>query len=192
MNEVSVMPPLLLSCTVAYLLVGVGVGLRMGKRGNPPIVSLAAIACWPLLLPLVSATPGERGPFSDRISTCVDDLRRAMRDAGAESTPPIDDFDQLVLDLERADARLCMVDRLLDEQTVANRGSGTAEALRRARARAASEVEAVLDGMVELRLSIGLRALAGNTVPVRERLQDMRSRLAAAREIAALDLESGP
>ena len=37
----------------------------------------------------------------------------------------------------------------------------------------------MLDGVVQLRLQIGLRALAGNSVPVQDRLRDLRGRLAA-------------
>jgi hypothetical protein len=66
---------------------------------------------------------------------------------------------------------------------------GTDE-LRRARAATAAQIEAVLDGVVQLRLQIGLRALAGNSVPVQERLRDLRGRLAAIDEIAAMELHA--
>jgi hypothetical protein len=64
------------------------------------------------------------------------------------------------------------------------------DALRRARTSAAAEVEAVLEGIVQLRLQIGLRSLAGNSVPVRERLRDLRARLAAVDELAQLELRN--
>jgi len=60
--------------------------------------------------------------------------------------------------------------------------------LGRARAAAAAQIEAVLDGVAQLRLQIGLRALAGNSVPVQERLRDLRGRLAAIDELEARDL----
>jgi hypothetical protein len=85
-----------------------------------------------------------------------------------------------------------MVDALLHDVSGSVPAAGTEAgivALRSARARAAHEVEAVVDGMMQLRLSIGLRSLAGNAVPVRERLQDLRARLGAVEEMTRLELE---
>ena len=181
-----------------YVAAGVAVAVLLSRRGASTATALSALPCWPLLLPLLSRAPEPRGagPFGARIEDGLQALRETMADPAAEDVAPPADLDGLVLDLHRADERLAMVDRLL--HTVVAEGNADPavaeglETLRRARASAAAEVEAVLDGMVQLRLQIGLRSLAGNSVPVRERLRDLRARLAAVDEIAALELHAQP
>ena len=179
---------------LAYLGLGVGVAIVLARRGASSMTAISAIGCWPLLVPLLRAPATDRrtGPLGDRIERCAADLRATMADPAADDLPIVDDLDDLVRDLHGADARLAMVDALLHDVGATSPPRPAIDALRRARARAAAEVEAVLDGMVELRLAIGLRSLAGNTVPVRERLQDLRVRLGAVEEIAALELASSP
>lgn len=189
-----------LACGLAYVAVGIVVAGLLARRGAPSSTALGALPCWPLLLPLLTRAPAvrTRGPFSDRIERGLQALRDTMADPAADDVALPDDLDGLVLDLHRADERLAMVDRLLDavgREHPAGPGADPAvvdslESLRRARASAAAEVEAVLDGIVQLRLQIGLRSLAGNSVPVRERLRDLRARLAAVDEIAALELNT--
>ncbi len=184
---------------LTYVGIGVIVALLLARRGAATATALSALACWPLLLPLLSQTASSRtpGPFGARIEDGLSALRETMADPAAEDVAPPADLDGLVLDLYRADERLAMVDRLL-RTVMAERDPSAAdsavtdglETLRRARASAAAEVEAVLDGIVQLRLQIGLRSLAGNSVPVRERLRDLRARLAAVDEIAALELSN--
>ena len=185
------LPPLWLALGLAYGVIGVGVALRLATRGASRAAAISALGCWPLLLPLVVAPPEPKtgGPLRERIRRCADDLRRTMADPAADGLVVVEDLDELVADLERADERLGLVDRLLAEVGPDARTTTGLQALRAARSRAAAEVEAVLDGMVELRLSIGLRSLAGNTVPVHERLQDLRARLGAVDDIADLELE---
>ena len=185
------LPMLWLALGVAYGAIGVAVALRLATRGASRAAAVSALGCWPLLLPLVVSAPAPTtaGPMCERIRSCADDLRRTMADPAADGLVVVEDLDELVADLERADARLGMVDRLLADVGATARTSAGLQALRAARARAASEVEAVLDGMVELRLSIGLRSLAGNTVPVQERLRDLRARLCAVADMTELELE---
>ncbi len=192
MSEATSLPTLWIAIGCAYLVAGTWIALRLTRRGVSRSAAWTALGCWPLMLPLL----GERtarsrpGPLAGRIARCTEDLRSTMADPAAADIVVVDDLDDLVADLERADERLGMVDALVADIG----GSGTAapalETLRRARQRAAAEVEAVLEGMVELRVSIGLRSLAGNTVPVQERLIDLRARLGALDEIAELDLET--
>lgn len=184
-------PPLWLALGLAYGAIGIAVALRLATRGASHAAAVSALGCWPLLLPLVVTPPkpSSGGPLHERIRRCADDLRSTMADPAADGLVVVEDLDELVADLERADERLGLVDRLLADVGANTRPSAGLQALRAARARAAAEVEAVLDGMVELRLSIGLRSLAGNTVPVHERLQDLRARLGAVQDLTDLELE---
>jgi len=190
----SAVPPLWLALGVVYGAIGVAVALRLATRGTSRAAAVSALGCWPLLLPLVVTPPkpSAGGPLQDRIRRCAADLRTTMADPAADGLVVVEDLDELIADLERADERLGMVDRLLDDVGASARPSAGLEALRAARTRAVGEVEAVLDGMVELRLSIGLRSLAGNTVPVHERLQDLRARLGAVEDMTDLELQLGP
>lgn len=188
------LPTLWLVLGSLYVAIGVAAALRMTSRGASRAACVSALGCWPLMLPLAfsSPQPSGSGPLRDRIERCVDDLRRTMDDPAADGLLVLDDLDGLVADLARADQRLGLVDRLLSEVESPTSPLPGLQALQAARMRAIAEVEAVLDGMVELRLSIGLRSLAGNTVPVHERLRDLRARLGAVEEMTHLDLELGP
>ena len=186
--------PIALGLGLCYVALGIASALLLGRRGHPPAVALSAIACWPLFVPLIARDPEPRGagPLHARIVGVVTALREAMRDPCAAGLHLPEDLDLLVEQLHRADERLQMVDRLLASTAPdAGRAPGVAQGiaqLQHARAATAAEIEAVLDGVVQLRLQIGLRSLAGNSVPVQERLRDLRSRLAAIDELAAMGL----
>lgn len=188
--------PIALGLGLLYLALGAASATLLARRGHPPAVALGAIACWPLFVPLLGRAPEPHGagPSSSRIAAVVAALRDAMRDPGAAGLHLPEDLDRLVEELYRADERLAMVDRLLASTAAdAGRAPGVAQGiaqLRRARAATAAEIEAVLDGVVQLRLQIGLRSLAGNSFPVQERLRDLRSRLAAIDELAAMELHA--
>lgn len=190
MSDVIYLPVLWIGIGATYLVVGATVAWMLGRRGVRSAVAAAALGCWPLLLPLLSAAPdaASTGPLSERIARCAEDLRSTMADPRAENVVVVDDLDELVADLHRADQRVGMVDALVADVRASSGDAPGLTALQSARGRAAAEVEAVLEGMVELRLSIGLRSLAGNSVPVQERLGDLRARLGALDEIAAFDL----
>jgi hypothetical protein len=178
----------------AYVAVGIVIALLLARRRSPAATALTALVCWPLMIPLLRRTvvlPGE-GPFADRIAQSLAELRDTLADPAADDVEPPADLEGLVADLHRSDRRLAMVDRLL-AHVPAQPEAGVARsvfALRRARTAAAAELEAVLEGIVQLRLQIGLRSLAGNSVPVRERLADLRARLAAVDELAQLELRN--
>lgn len=140
-----------------------------------------------------SATTAVPGPLHARIVEAIAALRAAMAEPGAECLALPGDLASLTDDLHLADERLAMVDRLLSSvgrDGVAPGVLAGIDELRRARAASCSQIAAVLDGVVQLRLQIGLRSLAGNNVPVQERLQDLRSRLAALDELAAMELHA--
>ena len=94
----------------------------------------------------------------------------------------------------RADQRLARIDRLLHETQSApgSRGDASLEAaiarLCHARDHAARELEAVLAGLVSLRIQLGLFALAGESEPVRERLVELEARVAALAELSSIEL----
>jgi hypothetical protein len=62
----------------------------------------------------------------------------------------------------------------------------SALALRQARARSAGEIEAVLAGVLQLRLQIGLLALAGDDRAARQRLAELRDRARALEELTPI------
>lgn len=194
MNDVVHLPALWIGIGATYVVVGATVAWLLGRRGVRSAVAVSALGCWPLLLPLLSAGPevASTGPLSDRIGRCAEELRNTMADPRAENVVVVEDLDELVADLHRADQRVGMVDALVADVRASSGDAPGLEALLSARIRAAAEVEAVLEGMVELRLSIGLRSLAGNSVPVQERLGDLRARLGALNEITEFDLGRTP
>jgi hypothetical protein len=187
--------PLGFVLVAGYVVTGGVVATLLSRRGHSAAVSLGAFACWPLLVSLLSQrpTPATPGPMHARIVETIEALRAAMAEPGAECLALPGDLGGLTDDLHRADERLAMADRLL--ASVGRDGLAPAvleglNELRRARAASCSQIAAVLDGVVQLRLQIGLRSLAGNNVPVQERRRDLRSRLAALDELAAMELHA--
>jgi hypothetical protein len=180
----------------SYVAIGIAVALVLARRRVASTTALMALACWPLLVPLLRrpATVQGDGPFATRIEQSLAELRDTLSDPAADDVDPPADLEGLVADLHRTDRRLAMVDRLLADMPSNTDAELTRsiEALRRARTSAAGELESVLEGIVQLRLQIGLRSLAGNSVPVRERLRDLRARLAAVDELAQLELGNAP
>lgn len=190
MNAVAHLPALWIAIGATYLVTGATVAWLLERRGVRHTVAISALGCWPLLLPLLSTAQAvaPEGPLSERIVRCAAELRSTMADPRAENIVDLDDLDELVADLHGADQRVAMVDALIADVRASSGDAPGLPALLSARACAAAEVEAVLQGMVELRLSIGLRSLAGNSVPVQERLGDLRARLGALDEFTAFDL----
>lgn len=184
---------------VAYALVGGAIAWLSMRRSMGLPTALGALVCWPLLVPLLTRRDGVScGPLAPRIAASVESLRITLDDPAAAPMDGPDDLDGLITALYRADERLALVDRLLDSMQTPEglpTQGGLAQSLadlRRARAVAAAEVEAVLEGLAQLRVQIGLRSLVGNSVPVRECLRDLRARLAAVDELADLELRNDP
>ena len=170
-----------------YLAVGIGVGVLLARRGAGRAASLVAIGAWPLLLSgLDPGPPTVHGPLGARIHEVFRALDAALADPAAVGLPVRSDVDGLREALLRADQRLGLADRLLREVTDADpdvaRSRGT---LADARAHAAAEIEAVLSGVVQVRLQIGLLALAGDAGGVAERLRQLRARVTAIEEVEA-------
>lgn len=201
MIALSAFEPLAYVLVTGYVVAGAIVATLLSRRGHSAGVSLGALACWPLLVPLLSrsASTATPGPLHARIVDTIAALRSAMAEPGAECLALPGDLEGLTDDLHRADERLAMVDRLLASvgrdgaSPAVLEGPGVARVLielRHARATSCAQIAAVLDGVVQLRLQIGLRSLAGNNVPVQERLRDLRSRLAALDELEAMELHT--
>lgn len=201
MIALSTFEPLGYVLAAGYVVAGAVVATLLSRRGHSAAVSVGAFACWPLLISLLSrgASTAVPGPLHGRIVETIAALRSAMAEPGAECLALPGDLAELTDDLHRADERLAMVDRLLASVSRDGTTSGVMQGpgvmqgideLRRARAASCSQIAAVLDGVVQLRLQIGLRSLAGNNVPVQERLRDLRARLAALDELAAMELHA--
>ncbi|MFT4623232.1 MAG: hypothetical protein ACI8PZ_001888 [Myxococcota bacterium] len=175
--------PTLLTVALAltYLIVGGITGLALGRAGHGSSLAVSALAVWPLLLPLVGAPPAAvtpPGPYSERIGRTFASLRSVLSDPAAVDVPWVADLDGLEESLMVADARLALVDRLL-----ADAGSEGGP-LRAARHAAGREIEAVIDEVLELRLQVGLVALAGHALPVRDRLRELVARARALHEVS--------
>ncbi len=185
-----------------YLLLGVGVGLVLLRRGQAPGTARAALPAWPLLLGLLGARPGASplgGPRSTAIArafAALDDLLAQQRQQGA-SAPWAGELGDLRRAMEAADARIAMVDAILADL----RGSDDAvaadlAALAQARERAAGELDAVLGGVHRLRIQLGLLALSEihdeAAQAVQQRLRELRAQARAIEEISSLGAGSPP
>lgn len=162
-----------------YLLIGGGMVATLLRRGQPAATALSALVAWPLLVSGdPSATPS--GPYWSRIAATFEALQRALPgEASALLTPA--DLAVLRSSLERADQRIAVVDRLLADPVLAAEPSSGR--LLEARSRAAAELEAVLGGVIQLRVSVGLLTLAGDTAGVRARLGELSARVRALEEL---------
>lgn len=199
------LPSLWATLMLGYLGVGAAMAWHFGRRGHGLGTTTAALACWPLLIGLVGRAPPSRdldlgaplepGPNRARIDACVAGLRQGLHEE-LVGAPLIEatQLDKLAQSLHRADHRLARIDRLLLE-TKTQRHVTSDHALEAAIARlcharehAARELEAVLAGLVSLRIQLGLFALAGESEPVRERLVELEARVAALAELSSIEL----
>ncbi|PRP99342.1 hypothetical protein [Enhygromyxa salina] len=204
-------PSLWATLSLGYLGIGAAMAWHLGRRGHGLGTATSALACWPLLLGLVGrpppptselslARPTFAGPNHARIDGCMATLRQGLQEdfdgpAGARLIDAAQ-LAKLAHSLHRADHRIARVDRLLHETQA--QGSGRVELdptllaalgnLRGARDHAHAELEAVLSGLLSLRVQLGLFALAGESEPVRERLAELEARVAALAELSSVEL----
>lgn len=173
-------PGLLEGVGAAYLVVGGLVAWRLRGDGSWA-AAVGALVAWPVFLPLLTGPtgPAGAGPHAGRIRDVFAALERTLADPAAGEVPWNGDLDGLRDALLRTDERLGLVDRLLAESP-----PDRAEGLRAARTRTSGEIGAVLDEVVQLRLQIGLAALAGDAASVRERLHELLHRARALDEVA--------
>ncbi len=185
-------PELAVVLALAWVGAGTVVGLRLHRTGASAAAAVAALGAWPLLLGEPEpATPPEPvgGPLVGRIESAFDALATALADPAAGDVASVGELAALRRSLVEADRRLALVDGLLAEAPSDPDPAVEASLarLRRARAHAASEAEAVLSGVLQLRIQVGLLALAGDALPVRERLVELRARVAALDELSGLE-----
>lgn len=185
--------PSLLLVVVAslYLAVGVAVAALLSRGGASRSATLAAVGAWPLLLSalerpgVVASRPGPKGPAIVEAFSALDG---ALADPAVGAVPFRSDIEGLRVALLRADERLGLADRLLAElgepsdPEIVQSGRILADA----RAHAAAEIEAVISGVVQLRLQVGLLALAGDGGGVADRLRQLRARVTAIEEVEGL------
>lgn len=171
-----------------YVVAGAVVAVWLERRGTPAGAVLGSLVAWPLFLPLLGAEPapevvGARGPRGATIDQALDALLQTLADPAAASVGWDDDLTELRASLHRLDSRIALVDRLLAEEPDA----ASAPTLRQARDEAEGDIDAVLAEVSELRLQVGLMALAGDGAQVRARLQELCSRASALDELRTLD-----
>lgn len=171
-------PSLALALGVAWLLIGVGTGASLLRRGRPFAIAAAALIAWPALLPSLEAASDGRGPHAARIDAEIAAVAAVLADPMVHAEGATD-LDGLRDALHRADGRIALADRLAA-------GGATAgfTALREARARAADEIAAVLTSLADLRAQLGVVALRGEVLPIQERLAALSGRVAALDEVS--------
>ena len=162
-----------------WLIVGAGVGVQLERRGHPGSTALSALVVWPILLSLLQTVPAATGPFSQAITRAFHSLNQTIADPLAADVPWSGELASLHQSLVDADARLAMVDRLLAETD----DSEASQSLQRARTHAASELTAVLSGLTDLRIQIGLYALEGGEQSVQAELGALQARARALSEV---------
>ncbi len=178
----------------AYVALGGVVGVLLQRTGQPATMGLSALVVWPLLLPTLqkpTEPPPQAilrdGPRAEQITLTFAAATRALAD-GPEVAGGQRELDALQRALERTDARLAWVDALLETDA----GPGAEEDLARlqaARNHAVGEADAVLAGVSQLRLQIGLAALSelrGEGTPaVQDRLRELHARVQVIEELGA-------
>jgi len=205
--ELGRMPSLWATLALGYLGAGAAIAWHLGRKGHGLGVTSSALACWPLLLGLVGRAPPSEplrfdprpspGPNAARIDACMRALSEGLAEtveAGGSSLIDAAALARLAEALHQADGRIARVDRLLRE-TEAQRAlvrdasvDGAIARLRSAREHAHAELEAVLAGLLQLRVQLGLFTLAGESEPVRERLAELQARVAALAELSSVEL----
>ncbi|MCA9686182.1 MAG: hypothetical protein KC457_28690 [Myxococcales bacterium] len=210
------MPSLAACLALGYLGTGAAMAWHLSRRGHSLGTVTSALACWPLLLGLIGRQAsgaavdldaltrreaGPPGPYAVRIDGCLSALHHTLHEEPLRSASPVgyEQIDKLGAALHRADRRLARIDRLIDETEIQRRQIGgdevgvalVAEALaslRRAREHSRAELDAVLAGLLQLRVQLGLYTLAGEGEGVRERLAEIEARVAALAELSSVDL----
>ena len=187
---------------LVYLVLGLTVGLVLLHNGHPRSTAASALVAWPLLIGLLGARPlapsagGPKAAAIARAFGALNDLLEQQRAQGV-GVGWAGELGDLRAALEAADARIAMVDRILDDLR-ANGADATAVAedladLARARERATDELDAVLGGVHRLRIQVGLLALSEirdeAAQAVQQRLRELHARARAIEEISSLGPE---
>ncbi len=173
--------------TMGWIGAGVLTGMALKNKGHSDALAVSSLVAWPATVALLATEPEPEvltGPLDARITTVFQALGATLADPLAGDVLWDADLSGLRSALGAADARLGMVDRLLAGHV--NEESAAADALRVARDRSQSEIEAVLNELTQLQLQVGLAALAGDSTAVGERLRDLLARTRAMEELASV------
>lgn len=177
----------------AYLGAGVVTAAAFTRHGAARSTVATAIVAWPFLVHALWADERRpdmpRGPTRDAIDQAFGRLDETLRRGGGLPTDGAVDLAALRDALVGADARLAVVDRILAEDRDAPGEGPLAEGLARLRARrdrAAAEIGAVLGELAQLRVQLGIQALSGDAVPLRDGLRRLIARARALDEVDAL------
>lgn len=199
-----------LALVLGYLGAGAAAGVRLARRGHTLGLVASAVIGWPLLAGVLFGSPIAptrkpiAGPFAARIGLGLASLRASLAEARSESPIELASPTQLAsleLALRQADERVASVDRLIAELESGSPDSthpgrdfehtrqASLVSLRGAREHAADELEQVLAMLLQVRVQIGLNALAGPAMvaPVRERIAELEARVAALTELSSFD-----
>ena len=142
------------------------------------------LAAWPLMLPLLQEPPpAGQGPLASRIEQVLRNLEQTLGDPLAGDVMWTSDLWELRAALLAADARLALVDRLLADTPKGEVDQAVSD-LRGARAEGQRAIEAVLAEVQQLRLQVGMAALAGGREQLQRRLQDLSARATALSELS--------
>lgn len=178
---------LTLALLAAYGVVGLAVGVWLVRSGSPPATAAAAVVAWPLLLQSRPRGPEPEpgGPLRVAIDRAFERLDDAAGRIGGLRPEWETERAALRDALVRADARLAVVDRILAEDRDGPQSlTDSLDRLRARRERSADEIALVLGEIAQMRVQMGLLALSGDAVPLRDGL---RSLVARARALDELD-----
>ena len=188
------MSPFAIAATIAYLLMGAAVSMSLARRGATLEERCTAVVGWVFFLATLSAPPPQehRGPHADRIEHAFHALSQLLADADRGEADWERELDALHEALLAADQRVQLVDQLLAEEATAARSElhESRNALVARRTRAAEEIQGVLDELARLRLQIGLVALSGDALPIREGLLSLAARIRALDEVEQMPVGS--
>lgn len=169
---------------VLYVATGVVHAWRYHQGGQGG-AAVAALLTWPLLVGSADSRPPAQGPYAAEIRRGRTELRAALAEPSLRELVSESEVQAIERALAAADTRVGTVDRLLVDPRVEQTEEG--RRLRQARQLAAAEIEAVLAGLVSLRVQLGLVALLGDTRPVRDRLAELSARLGALDEVGRME-----
>lgn len=166
--------PTVLGLALVWLLVGGVVAWRVHAFGHPRAAAIAAVPCWPLLLPLLATHPAVAaggGPATLALARLVATL--------AELGEPLA-LEALRAAVLAAERRQVGLQRLLADAA----GVGEADRTRLgvAHAAAVAELDGLASELTRLRLDLVLASLNGERADLAERLADLHLRVRAMTE----------
>ncbi len=163
--------PTWVPAVAVWLVVGASVASMLARRGQPAATSLAAVPCWPLLLPLLTTEPADR----------VDQLLATLRPlAHTLDLPPMESA------IREADRRIREVDQVLSELGDDPRLAPDLARLQAARDTAQHELDEVGAEAGRIRIQLALQGLGRPDDAMRGRLSELQARVAVLEEVTSV------